>query len=82
MLERVAKLCGMENSITNDEAKDILAGFIDYREIPDWAYIPFAFCCDNKIADDSSLYSEYDKAVNREEIAQYLYNMLKVCKMI
>ncbi|MBO5454803.1 MAG: S-layer homology domain-containing protein [Clostridia bacterium] len=82
MLERVAKLCGMENSITEDEAKDILAGFIDYREIPDWAYISFAFCCDNKIADDINLYSEYDKAVNREEIAQYLYNMLKVCKLI
>jgi len=82
MLERVAILCGMKNELSKDGAKDILCIFNDYTQIPQWAFISFAFCCDTKIFDDDSLISDHGKAVTREEIAQELYNMLKVCKLL
>lgn len=76
MLERAAKLCGMNTQMEFSEARDILAEFIDYVKVSDWAVKSAAFCCREGISDKNDIYINSKQSVTRAEIAQMLYNML------
>ena len=82
MLARAAKLCGMDTDIEVSEARDILAGFLDYVKTSDWAVSSLAFCYDNKILSDDAMEINPKDTVTRAEIAQMLYNMLSLSKLI
>ena len=82
MVTRAAKLCGMNVEMEVSEARDILAGFLDYVKASDWAVTPLAFCYDNEILSDDVMEIKPKEAVTRAEIAQMLYNMLALSRLI
>lgn len=82
MVRKAAKLCGLDKSYDRDAARNILAAFVDYTQIKDWAYESLAFCYDNKILPDSDMNIYPQKAVTREEIASMLYNMMLCAKLL
>lgn len=82
MTAKSAKLCGMDTEIESIYARDILSGFIDYVKISDWAVLPVAFCYDSKILSDDAIEIKPKENVTRGEIAQMLYNMLSLSKLI
>lgn len=82
MVARAAKLCGMNTNIEAFEARNILAGFLDYVKASDWAVGSLAFCYDNKILPDDAMEINPKEFVTRAEIAQMLYNMLLFSKLI
>ncbi len=82
MLERAAKICGLENDISQDGARDILAVFEDYTASSNWAQNALAFCYKNDIfSDDTDLINPQNNAA-RGEIAVRIYNLLKTAKLI
>lgn len=82
MVARAAKLCGMDTDTATFEARDILAGFSDYVKASEWAVSALAFCCDNGILSDDVLEIKPKEAVTRAEIAQMLFQMLSLSKLI
>lgn len=82
MVARAAKLCGIDTDYTAYEARNILAGFSDYVKASEWAYSSLAFCYDTGVLDDSAMSIQPKAAVTRGEIAQMLYNMLSLAKLL
>ncbi len=82
MVARAAKLCGMDTKLEEFEARDILAGFFDYVTSSDWATGSLAFCYGNGILPDDEMEIKPKQAVTRAEIAQMLFNMLSLTKLI
>lgn len=82
MTARAAKLCGMDTDINEGFARDVLAGFTDYREASDWAVASLAFCCSKGIISDDEMELLPKQAVTRGEIAKMLYNMLSSAKLM
>ena len=82
MVARAAKLCGMNTDIEALEARDILAGFLDYVKASDWAVDSLAFCYDNVILPNDVMEIKPKETVTRAEIAQMLYNMLVLSNLI
>ena len=82
MVARAAKLCGMNTEIATFEARNILAEFFDYVKISDWAVSALAFCYDNEILCNDVMEIHPKEAVTRAEIAQMLWNMLSLSKLI
>lgn len=82
MVARAAKLCG--NNIDSDTAtvRDILAGFIDYVKTSEWSRTALAFCFEKNILSDEVMEIKPKEAVTRAEIAQMLYNMLLISRLI
>ncbi len=82
MVNRAARLCGMEKSYDENTARDILAGFVDYLALSDWSMEALAFCYDSEILSDSDIEILPQNAVTREEIVSMLYNMLLLAKLL
>lgn len=82
MVERAAKLCGMDTKTEVFEARDILAGFFDYVRASDWALSSLAFCYREGILPEDAMEIKPKDAVVRSEIAQMLYNMLVLAKLV
>ena len=82
MVARAAKLCGNDTDVEVFAARDILAGFMDYVKASDWAVSSLAFCYDEGILSDEVMEIKPKEAVTRAEIAQMLYNMLALSKLI
>ncbi len=82
MIARAAKLCGNDTAVEVFAARDILAGFTDYVKASDWALSSLAFCYDEAILSDEVIEIKPKEAVTRAEIAQMLYNMLSLSKLI
>ncbi len=82
MVERAAKLCGMAKPYGENAVREILAGFVDYVTLSDWARESLAFCYDNGILPDSDIEILPKTAVTREEIASMLYNILLSARLI
>lgn len=77
MIERAAKLCGMENNLDEVAVRNILSEFTDYMSVSDWAKSSVAFCIENRISDGSVIEIKPRDAAKRYCIAQMLYNMLR-----
>ncbi len=82
MVARAAKLCGMDTAMENNEIRDMLAQFGDYKKVSDWAKESMAFCYSEDILDQSDLDIEPGRMILRCEIAQMLYNMLDKAKLL
>lgn len=82
MIARAAKLCGNDTDIDAFSVRDILAGFIDYVKASDWAASSLAFCYYKGIFSDDVMEIKSKEAVTRAEVAQMLYNMLLISKLI
>ena len=82
MVERAAKLCGMDTKIETFEARNVLAEFFDYVKASDWSISSLAFCYKNDILSKDVMEIKPKEAVTRAEIAGMLYNMLYLAELI
>lgn len=82
MLTRVAKLCGHDTDITENEVKESLTCFSDYSEASDWSRKSLAFCFLNGIVEDDDSEISPKEYVTRSEIAGMLYNTLAVSALL
>ncbi len=81
MVTRAAVLCGMEVDDTTQNIRDLLAAFLDYTSVADYAQSSVAFCYDYSILDPTALYIQPEEAISRGEIAQMVYVLLGVCNL-
>lgn len=77
MLQRSARILGVNTEMELMWARDILAGFIDYVKTASWAVKELAFCIDKGIIDSDTIEIMPTNAVNRGEIAQMIFNLLQ-----
>lgn len=82
MVCRAAKLCGADTERNAQQITDSLSEFTDYRTVSEWAKESMAFCIDTGIlpADDAEL--EPSVFAVRAEIAEMIYNMLDMAKLL
>ncbi len=81
MLERAVSLYKPTEADTS-EIRNILAGFVDYISVSDWALKSTAICYKYNIFDDSELEIKPQAPVLRCEIAQCVYNLLKEVNLL
>ena len=79
---RAAKLCGLDTELSDAECDDILCDYMDYRTIASWAKGSMAFCYGNGILDTSDLNAEPKREILRGEVAEMLYRMLVLAKLV
>lgn len=82
MVARAAKLCGLDTTMDGNAVRDTLAPFGDYVTVSSWAQSGVAFCYQEHILDQSDLKIEPIRPILRAEIAQMLYHMLSVAKLL
>jgi len=82
MVQRAAKLCGIDTEMTPIACRDILSGFLDYVKTSDWSQSSLAFCYNSGILDDVVMEIKPKESVNRSEIAFMIYNMLSNAKLL
>jgi len=82
MITRAARLCGAETAIDTVAVRNILAQFGDYTTIDEWAREALAFCFEYGIIPAEEFNIQPKKPVIRAEIAQMLFNMLKMVDLI
>lgn len=82
MTARAAKLCGMNTDMDIFTSRDILAGFLDYVKISDWAVSSVAFCCNMGIISKDDMEFRAKEFAKRAEIADMLYNTLKSARLL
>lgn len=82
MIERAARLCGIENEINSEAARDILAPFYDYMTVSEWARLSMAFCYNEGILSDEIETIEPKISVKRDEVAGMIYNMIDISSLL
>lgn len=78
MVCRAARLPGLENTLNAESVRNILAEFDDYTSVSGWARDSVAFCYSAGICDRSELNIRPQDAIKRYEVAQMIYNALKL----
>lgn len=78
MVCRAARLLGMENTLSDESVRNILAEFDDYTSVSDWARGSVAFCYSAGICNRGELNIRPQDAIKRYEVAQMIYNTLKM----
>lgn len=82
MIARASGLCGISTDMDETEARDVLAGFIDYISLSDWSRKPLAFCYKNNILPSEDIKINPKANVTRAEIAKMLFTMLDLAKLL
>ena len=82
MVSRAAKLCGMDTEMELFAARNILAEFVDYVKLADWAVVPTAFCVYNGILDRSQIDLRPSDPALRSDVASMLYNLLGKAELL
>lgn len=82
MVSRAAKLCGMDTDMELAAARNVLAGFMDYVTVSDWAFVPLAFCYDEQLLPGDSMEILPKQPITRAEIAHMLYRMLSEAALL
>lgn len=82
MVERAAKLCGIETEIEESEELDILAVFSDYNDIATWAKKSVAFCFKENILNDDVMEIQPRKPITRAEVSFMIYNLLGAANLL
>lgn len=82
MVTRAAKLCGVNTDIQSFEARNILSQFLDYIKASDWSQTSLAFCYREGVISDDVLDIKPKEFVTRAEIADMLYNVLRIAELI
>ncbi|WP_317854079.1 S-layer homology domain-containing protein [Chakrabartyella piscis] len=80
ILTRVAKLYDLDATLDETEIRDTLAQFSDYMEVSNWAKESLAFCYKEGILEDSAITIASTKILQRDEIADMVYQLLLVLK--
>lgn len=82
MVQRAAKLAGLETKADVSEMRDILSVFSDYTETAEWAREALAFCYKNRILPDEEINITPKNNVKRDEMANMIYNLLDKAQLL
>lgn len=82
MICRAAKLCGCRTEYTDDDVRDILSVFVDYKEVSDWAKNGLAFCCDKQLLPTDEICINPQHFATRAEISSILYNLMEYAELL
>jgi hypothetical protein len=82
MAARAARLCGIDTARGEQEIRDTLSQFGDYRSVSGYAAESLAFCYDSGIMYDSSLDIQPGNSATRADIAQMLYGLLGIADLL
>lgn len=82
MVARSAVICGADTKMAEAEIRDTLAQFLDYTECAEWAKSALAYCYRENILPQSDMEILPQHYVKRCEIAQMLYELLKVTRLL
>jgi len=82
MVARAAMRCGLDTKLEEYEIMNALSQFGDYLAADLWARESLAFCYESNILDQNDLDVVPMRPVLRCEIAQMLYNMLEIAKLL
>lgn len=75
MLERAAKLCGLDTLVADEWLDSLFAAYPDADDVADYARGAMAYCVKAGILDDEFEFAP-TRAILRCEVAQMLYNLL------
>jgi hypothetical protein len=81
MIARAAKLCGMDTALSEQQIRDTLSQFSDYRTAAEWAQSALAFCYKEALWAESDANIRPQDAVLRSEVAVMVNNMLKTAQL-
>ncbi len=82
MVSRAARLCGLDTSVSAEDAAQILAQYPDGAQVSDWAAVYAAWCCRSGIFDSSMTQLRPKDQTLRGEMAQMLFNMLGSAELL
>ncbi len=82
MVERAAKLSGIETDIDSLAVKDMLGRFEDFDCVSAWAAPSIAFCIKEEILDGYANSIKPKRNITREDIAVMIYRMMVKAKLI
>lgn len=82
MTARAAALCGLDSDMEGAAAIDVLCEFADYIMVSDWAMASVAVCYDEGILSDDEADIEPHRYITRAEVAQMLFNMLGIGRLL
>ena len=82
MVARAAKLCGLDTTMSETDATDVLCVYYDYRTIASWAKEAMAWCVENELVDTDVARLEPSQDILRGEIAEMLYRMLGLANLL
>lgn len=82
MITRAARLCGINTETDAEAARKFLAHFFDYFTVSDWSQNALCFCYKQRILPNNTMVIMPKEAVTRAEIADMLYNMLFLAKLL
>lgn len=76
MLERTAKILGIDTTMDSQEVINTLCQFTDYIQCDDWSMDSMAFCVKHSYIPDEEMQVYPKKDATRSEIAGMVYRML------
>lgn len=82
MVTRAASLCGMDTTMNDSAVRNVLAAFMDYISVDDWAKASLAFCYGNGILSDDEMEILPHTVATRAEISVMVYNLLDKSKLL
>ncbi len=82
MVAKATKLTGISNEMDKGQVRDMLAPFIDYVEVSEWAREPMALCYHYNILSQNDTEINPKDFIKRYEVAVMLYNLLKEANLI
>lgn len=82
MISRALKLCGVNTSISEDEKDEILKTYSDLETVSDWAKEFVATCIKYEIISDELTHINANEKIKRDEVAQMIYEMMSVSKLL
>lgn len=82
MMTRVAKLCGNQTAIGENDAQMILTQFDDYTNVSDWAKDAVAWCVEKGIIRDDTMEIQPKEYVTRGEVAFMVHGVLSISNLM
>ncbi|MDR2903838.1 MAG: hypothetical protein LBU77_04970, partial [Clostridiales bacterium] len=82
MLARAARLCGMDTTLSAQQARDTLSQFNDYRTAAAWAQNSLAFCYREGILDETDAEIRPLSAARRCNVAAMVYRMMTAAALV
>lgn len=76
MVTKAAGLCGMDTTMTDAQARDVIAQFDDYVSSASWARTSLAFCYEKNILDQNDMLIRPTDPIKRGEIADMIDRLL------
>jgi len=82
MIAKAAQLSGIDEALDKSQTRDMLAQFLDYVEVSDWARSSVALCYQKEILSQEEMEINPQQPIKRCEVAEMLFNLLNISNLI